>query len=45
MASPCCWEAIWLIAVSIMGTCLILAAGQLLEGWLAAREIEDQAED
>jgi hypothetical protein len=39
-----CWEAIWLIAASILGTCLILAAGQLLEGWLAEREIEDQVD-
>jgi hypothetical protein len=34
MASQCCWEAIWLIAAAVAGTCLVLFVGQLLESWL-----------
>jgi hypothetical protein len=31
--------------VSILGTCLILVAGQLLDHWLAAREMIEEVED
>jgi hypothetical protein len=37
----CGWDAIWLIAWAVLGTCVILVVGQVLEAWLDPEDADD----